>query len=328
MKPDVPGVALSGGVVAFNERRRIREAILSLTRQSLPPGATWRELVVVVSGSTDGTPEVVEKLAREDSRVRPVIEPERCGKAAALAHLFELVRGDQLVLLNGDAIAEDGAVAALLAAAAGRTGPYAVMGRPRPMPAGPGTFGRAVELLWAVHHSDHQRALAARTGNHLSDELLLLPTDHLPPIPSGIVNDGSFIGGWLATSGGQLLYAPDATVRITAPAGIREHIRQRRRILFGHRQVRERSNVEPTTLGGYARRHPVGAMRLVAQETRRPGGVSALVTLGAAELVALGLAAVDRRSNGPDHVRWRSIVGVSPDTAAGDAGGAWPSDRA
>ncbi|MCI4316906.1 MAG: glycosyltransferase [Thermoplasmata archaeon] len=313
------GTVLSGGVVAFNERRRLAGAVQSLLSQRLPTGCEWGEILLVVSGSTDGTDAVARTLAAKDSRIRTVIEPGRNGKSAAISEVFRRARGDYLVLLNGDAEAAPGAVAALLEQVSVGEHPFAVMGRALPRPSDTDSFASAARLLWSIHNSFHASVLATREGNHLSDEMLLLPIRHLPPMTSGIVNDGSFVGGWLTQNEGTLHYAHRAVVRICCPRSVREHVRQRRRIRFGHRQVRDQLAVEPLTIGRYARRHPLATVLLLAQETRRPGGVRALATLLAAEALAFGLAAVDARSNGIDHVRWKTIAGSDP-TAGPESG--------
>jgi glycosyltransferase involved in cell wall biosynthesis len=309
-------VSLCGGVVAYNERDRIAGAIGSLLDQTLPPGAEWINVVVVVSGSTDGTPEVVRTLAARDPRIQVVVQPHREGKSAALAEVFRRARGDYLVLLNGDALAAPGAVVALLKEAAAPTDRFAVMGRPLPPNGAPGTFSSAVSLLWGIHNSLHLAALSDGSGNHLSDELLLLPVRELPPLARGVVNDGSFVGGWLARNRGELRYAPRAIVSITSPRTFREHVRQRRRIVFGHRQIQAQLAVDPLTIGRYAWRNPRRAIRLLAGETRRPGGVFALSTLLAGEALAGTLARIDIGSDGRDHVRWNPIRGRSPDAVA------------
>jgi biofilm PGA synthesis N-glycosyltransferase PgaC len=326
MSGDEPRIALSGGVVAYNERTRIGPAIASLFAQRLPPGTEWSEIHVIVSGSTDGTDDVVRTLAASDPRIRLVFQPEREGKASALAEVFARARGDYLVLLNADAVAAPDAVAELLGQAGTPMERFAVMGRPVPRRATTGTFADAVGLLWAIHHSFHLLALGVGEGNHLSDELLLLPVRHLPPIGMGIVNDGSFVGAWLSRNGGTLRYAPGAIVRITSPRTLREHVRQRRRILYGHLQIHERMDVAPTTVERYALSHPLAAARLVARDSRRPGGVLALVTLLAAEVVAVTLGAFDARSHRRDHVRWQPIIGTSPDSGLDTARSAISSD--
>lgn len=317
-----PPVTLCGGVVAYNERRRIAGAIRSLLGQKLPDGASWLQLTVVVSGSTDGTADVVRELARADPRIRLVVQPQREGKSSALAELFRRSQGDYLVLLNGDARANPGSVAALLAAAASPVTRFAVMGRPVPPTGVPGTFSSAIALLWSIHHALHAAVLSDGRGNHLSDELLLLPVRELPPIGAGIINDGSFVGGWLVQNHGELRYAPAAVATITSPSTFREHVRQRRRIVFGHRQIVDRLAVEPLTIARFARRNPGQALRILAGETRRPGGVLAFSTLIAGEVVAVTLAMVDARSSRQDHVRWNPIRGLSPEgTPDTDIGG-------
>jgi len=312
----VPPITLAAGVVAFNERHRLGTAVRSLTAQELPPGVAWGEFQVIVSGSTDGSDRVAAALAESDPRIRPVIEGRRNGKSAAIAEVFRRSRGDYLVLLNGDAEAAPGAVAALLREAPGVDRRFAVMGRPVPHPSGDDGFSPAAELLWAIHNSFHASVLASREGNHLSDELLLLPIRQLPPMTGGIVNDGSFVGGWLTQHGGTLHYAPEAVVRISAPRSLREHVRQRRRIRYGHRQIRDQMALDPLTIERYARRHPVPTVRLIAEETRRRGGAPALAKLLSAEALAFALSAVDARSSRVDHVRWTPIVGSDPAPSA------------
>jgi hypothetical protein len=315
MTPCAP-VGLTGGIVANNERDGIHRSIDSLLGQSLPEGASWSKVVVVVSGSTDGTAEVVRALASADPRIEVVIQPTREGKSSALAEVFRRASGEYLVLLNGDAEAAPGAVGTLLDSSPGPDERFAVMGRPLPPKAVPGTFAAAVELMWSIHHAVHAALLSDGTGNHLSDELLLLPVRHLPPLGAGIINDGSFVGGWLATHQGALRYAPGAVAAIETPATLREHVRQRRRIRFGHTQIQQSLSVTPVTITRYALRAPRRAVRLVAGESRAPGGVFALATLLLAEVVAASLALVDARSSAKDHVRWNPITGVAPDRPA------------
>ena len=125
---DGPGVGLlgparsgvlAGGVVAYNEERTIRAALLSLLDQELPPGVAWNTIWVVASGCTDRTVEEAGLVAARDPRVRLVVEPVRTGKATAVTEVLRRAQGDAVVLLNADARAMPGAVAALWEAAEG-----------------------------------------------------------------------------------------------------------------------------------------------------------------------------------------------------------------
>lgn len=301
-------IELVGGVVAFNEEHRLASAVQSLLEQKLPPGIRWRAIWIVASGCTDGTPRVAESLSARHPEVRTMVQPERRGKASALGDILRAARGDFLVLLNADAVAGPGAVSALLAAAEPLAAPYAVMGRPEPAALPRGSIGRSLHLLWSLHHRLHEDMFAAEEGTHLSDELLLLPTSDLPPLPEDIVNDGAFIGAWLKTRGGQLVYCPDARVAIEVPSDLGDHLRQRRRILFGHQQVTDRVGVTPTTFGEYLRRHPRRALQVLWEEVRAtPGGVTALAELGVGELASLSAAWWDRVPPRRNHRLWETI---------------------
>ncbi|HEV2449366.1 MAG TPA: glycosyltransferase family 2 protein [Thermoplasmata archaeon] len=292
---------LAGGIVAHNEVRHLEAAVRSLLEQELPPGVRWGTIWVISSGSTDGTADLALRLASKDDRVRVVIEPERKGKSAAIAEILRRASGALLVLLNADAVAAPRSVVALLERADGLEPPFAVMGRPLP-PARPGAFASAIELLWELHHRLHVEALTQGVGTHLSDELLLLSLEEAPPLEAGIINDGAFVGAWLSSHAGTLRYSTRACVAIDAPTRWRDHLGQRRRIHFGHRQVSRLVGVSPTTLPGFLRRHPRAAAALLRRALRaRPDGIRSFAYLASAEAAAFLLS-------GFDHVRARNHV--------------------
>jgi hypothetical protein len=299
---------LIGGVVAYNEELRIGGAIRSLLDQSLPRGWRWGTVWVVASGCTDRTVEIAEGIAKHDGRVRVVVEAQRRGKARALAGVFKRAEGDALVLLNSDARARPGAVEALLQRCDGQAGPLAVMGRPVPLPGRNDPLDRSVRLMWDLHDEFHQEVLGIGIGTHLSDELLLVSLPWAAPIPEEIINDGSFIGAWLAACHGQRLYAPEATVETVPPRSLRDHLHQRRRIIAGHAQTGRILGISPSTLPRYAVAHPLEAVRILRRTLDRGDyRWGDLAALSLAELGAQLLALWDRVPPRPDHVRWRRI---------------------
>jgi hypothetical protein len=294
--------------VAHNEERNLEASVRSLLEQDLPSGVWWHALWIVASGCTDGTVEVAERLAREDPRVNVLVEAERRGKASALGQVFQRAHGNALVLLNADARAEPGAVAELVRVGMVQPAPYAVMGRPVIPHDHPSRWAPTLRTMWNLHHEFHCELQRLGGGAHLSDELLLVSLPFAPPLPEGIINDGSYFGVWLAQHGGRRLYAPEARARIEIPGRMRDHLHQRRRIQYGNDQVASALGAAPSTLGRYALRHPGRAFDVVRRSVRsEPQGFRRLAQLGLAEIVAKGLASWDHVVPWKDHVRWQRI---------------------
>jgi len=112
-----PGPSLTLIVATLNEASRIGPCLEGLVAQHHPV----TEILVVDSGSTDGTRELVEAAARRDPRMRLVTDPPLpsgwIGKAWALQHATTLARNPWVLGMDADTQAEPGCAAAALAAA-------------------------------------------------------------------------------------------------------------------------------------------------------------------------------------------------------------------
>lgn len=301
--------------MAYNVEHRVEQSVRSLLDQHLPEGVRWDRIWVVASGCTDGTVEVVRDLAQQDPRLGVVVEPERRGKAAALGEVLARSTAPALVLLNSDAVAQPGAIDALLARSVGRRNPYAVMARPVLPRDAQGEWASTLQWMWDLHHEYHLELLADGRGAHLCDELLLLGGPRYPPLPTGVINDGSFLGVWLATHGGTCWYAPDARVEIEVPRRLPDHLRQRRRIHAGNAQVKSLLDASPTTLPRYFLRHPRSTLRQIARLAARQNGRRHLARVVAGEAISRGLAVWDRLPPARDHVCWTPVERPSRVTA-------------
>lgn len=314
------GVRLTGAIAAYNEEHRVASAVRSLLGQHLPPGVQWEACLVAASGCTDQTVEVVRAMARADPRIQLLEEPKRSGKSAALGQMFARARGDFVVLLNADALAEPGSVAALLRAVPPAVRPVAVMGRCEP-PGGARTLtDRMVGLLWGIHNRFYGGRIASGNGEHVSEELLLLSAGGLPALPVGTINDGAFIARWVRDAGGTLGYAPDAVVRVEVPARFSHHVRQRRRIIAGHRQITAWSARPSATVLDRGLHEPGPTLRLLWQEARRiSGGLSALGALVAGETIAQLTDLPARLAHRTEPAAWAPVQSVRvPEPLAGD----------
>jgi dolichol-phosphate mannosyltransferase len=104
-------------VATLNEARRIEPCLRGLRAQAAPV----REILVVDSGSTDGTRELVLEAARQDPRIRLLTDPPLpagwIGKAWALQHGTEQAQQPWVLGMDADTEANPGCAAAVLAAA-------------------------------------------------------------------------------------------------------------------------------------------------------------------------------------------------------------------
>ena len=94
---DPDGRTLSVIVPVFNERSTVVEVLRRMRRVDLSVNL---EIVVVDDGSTDGTSQILAAL--EDSTVQVVRHPTNLGKGAAIRTGLSHVRGDLILIQDGD----------------------------------------------------------------------------------------------------------------------------------------------------------------------------------------------------------------------------------
>src|SRR5215813_10592647 len=90
-------IACSMGIMAHNEASNIGKLLESVVSQRLSAVAL-KEIIVIISGCTDGTEAVVRHWAARDLRIRVLLQPRREGKAAAV-NLFLSEAQERLLVL-------------------------------------------------------------------------------------------------------------------------------------------------------------------------------------------------------------------------------------
>ena len=99
---DIPSVSVIIPTYRYASR-------LEATVRSILSDAATTELIVVVDGCRDGSLEMLEAIAADDSRVVPMFV-EHLGKSGAQSAGFERARGDVVLLLDQDVVAGPGLV--------------------------------------------------------------------------------------------------------------------------------------------------------------------------------------------------------------------------
>ena len=104
---------LSVVVPVLNERDGLPELLAEIEGACDSLGLAW-EVIFVDDGSTDGSAELLERLAAEHEAVRLVRLRRNFGKSAALGAGFEHSSGDIVVTLDGDGQDDPGEIPALV----------------------------------------------------------------------------------------------------------------------------------------------------------------------------------------------------------------------
>ncbi|GIZ12639.1 poly-beta-1,6-N-acetyl-D-glucosamine synthase [Pseudomonas sp. NCCP-436] len=126
--PSLPGDPLVSILIpCFNEGDNAQETIAAAMAQRY----TNIEVIAINDGSRDNTGEVLDRLAREDSRLRVLHLAQNQGKAVALRMGALAARSEYLVCIDGDALLDRDAVSYLVAPLLENPRLGAVTGNPR-----------------------------------------------------------------------------------------------------------------------------------------------------------------------------------------------------
>jgi cellulose synthase/poly-beta-1,6-N-acetylglucosamine synthase-like glycosyltransferase len=227
-------------IMAHNEEASIGPVLDALLKQETET-VSIDKIVVIASGCTDRTEEIVEEYAARDERMELMTQKTREGKAAAINLLKRAHAHEVIVLHNADTISEPTTIEALVSPFAQ---PQVGMVGGRPVPVNPRTtfMGFGVHLMWELHHQISLQQ--PKMG-----ELIAFRNIFRQIPPESAVDEAS-IEPLIIGQGLKLFYAPDAIVRNKGPETVQDHLKQRRRIYAGHLYVKDLVGYEVSTMNG------------------------------------------------------------------------------
>ena len=268
----------SVGVMAYNEEQNIGKLLTALKGQSLE-NVEIRQIIVVSSGSSDHTDDIVAEWAAKDDRISLIRQEQRMGKASAINLFLDAAEADIFVLESGDTIPAPDCVERMLAPFrnpdVGMTG-----GRPVPVD-DPNTFmGFVVHMLWRLHH------MLALKSPKLGEMVAF--RSFVRSIPADTAVDEASIEALVIEEGQSLAYAHDAIVYNKGAATVGDFLKQRRRIYAGHIWLSKVQSYEVST-------KKVGGILSVLLEDLKPTPRTLLWTAGGVFLEFVGrlLGAID-----------------------------------
>ena len=218
------------GLFAHNEEANIGFCISAVLAQKLDR-VRIGEIAVVVSGSTDRTAEIAAGIQKKDPRVKLLLQDRREGKASAVNLFIEETTEPICVIESADTILEPDAIEHLVRPFAD---PRVGMTGARPIPVNPptGFVGRLVNFNWDRTHALSLRS--PRLGECVAYRRFF------DAIARDTAVEEAYVEALVRQAGLEIRYVPEAVVRNRGPASLRSYIRQSRRYVAGHFDLKRR----------------------------------------------------------------------------------------
>jgi biofilm PGA synthesis N-glycosyltransferase PgaC len=282
-------IRCSFGVMAHNEEANIGLLLQRLLEQQLTTVAI-AEIIVVASGCTDRTEEIVREWAARDGRIKLFSQATREGKASGINLFLREASEEVVVLSSADLLPDYDAIQKMVEPLAD---PDVGMASGRPVPVNDSdTFmGFAAHLLWDLHHTIAQRQFKA--GEMTAFRLIF------QRIPYDSAVDEASVEPVIKGQGYKTIYVPEAIVYNKGPETVADFLRQRRRIYAGHLAVRHNLGYVVSTMSGW--RILKALLRCLDWRPRRLLWTVAVVAL---EIYGRWLGWRDFRTRRQKHVVW------------------------
>lgn len=218
-------------VPAFNEEANISNILESLGKQKLHR-IHINKIVVVSSGSTDRTSEIVEKEMKTNPRLHLINEENRNGKAAAINEFLSFVDDPVVVIQSSDTIPVEDTIELLCVPflndeKIGMTG-----GAPIPLNDPNTCLGYIVHSWWWFHRN------IPRFGE------IVAFRNNIGMISDKTAVDEAYIQAKMIQNGYKVVHIDEAIVRNKGAENLGDLIKQRRRIFNGHSRLYQEEKVK------------------------------------------------------------------------------------
>lgn len=231
---------ISIGIMAYNEAQNISHALDSLLKQKLKH-ISISEIIVVSSGSTDKTNQIVKQYAKKSPLVKLVIQKQRTGKARAVNMFLTTATQSIVVLMGADIILKTDTLEKLVLPLKDKK--VGICGT-HPVPInGADTFmGYAAHMLWTLHH------LIALHRPKMGEMIAFRKIFERVPDTSSV--DEANIEPLIRGQGYRAVYVPDAIIYNKGPTTVEEFVARRRHIYYGHLAAKHDYSYEVSTFSG------------------------------------------------------------------------------
>lgn len=241
------------GICAYNEAQNIERSIRSIYAQNTRD-VVVKEVIVVSSGSTDGTDDIVRSLQKEYGNITLIRQEKREGKNSAINAYLDAKSCEIVVMLNADNVlgTEDSLWHLVKPFESEKMG--MVGGHPVPTNGKDDKVGFAVNMLWTMHHN--LALIYPKIGE------LVAFRDIGTRLTVEQQSDEDIIRMALEKAGYDCAYAPDAIVLNRGPETEEDFLKQRIRVNIGECTMKEKFDYDiPTWNKKYLLKAASGTIR-------------------------------------------------------------------
>lgn len=179
-----------------------------------------------------------------------------------------------------------------------------VSGNPIPVNVTNSLIGRIVQLLWHFHGHVFEELNDAGLARYAS-EAFCIRKGIIDKIPAETVNDDAYIAVTAKRRGWLVKFSYESLISISGPKTFREYFQQRRRVIFGHYQLRKLTGESPQYLVHMLPIYPVQTAKLIMWLFAKYDPV----TLGAFLLTEfwVNATAIVDIASGETHIKWHVL---------------------
>jgi biofilm PGA synthesis N-glycosyltransferase PgaC len=286
-------IRCSVGITAHNEEANIGRLLDAMLDQHLDE-VEITEIIVVASGCTDNTCDIVREFEARDPRIELLTQDKREGKVSAVNLFLQHAREDICVLESGDTLPDENSVENLVKMF--RDPQVGMVGAQKiPVNVPDHVVGYLSHLRLTLEHSLCLEI--PRLGEMIAFRKVF---DRIPP---DVAMDEAFVEALMIKRGLQVRYAPDAMVYNMGPETFSDFVRQRRRNYAGHLYLKRKYGYRVSSLDN------VRVARLALGEawgaiSRTARLLYVLTALAAIEVYSRILGSYDYYIRGDKHVVW------------------------
>ena len=286
-------IRCSVGITAHNEEANIGRLLHAMLDQHLDE-AEINEIIVVASGCTDNTCDIVRGLEAQEPRIKLLVQDEREGKVSAVNLFLQHAQEDICVLESGDTLPGEETVENLVKMfrdpQVGMAGAHKV-----PVNVPDQVVGYLSHLRLTLEHSLCLEI--PRLGEMIAFRKVF------NQIPPDVAMDEAFVEALMIQRGLQVRYAPDAMVYNMGPETLRDFVRQRRRNYAGHLHLKRKYGYRVSSLDNVrvARLALTEVWRAISHTIRL---LYVLTALASIELYSRALGSYDYYVRRDKHVVW------------------------